>query len=166
MVQRAKQAIDRLIRLEGGYVNDPNDHGGETKYGISKRSYPHLAIKLLTKANAAEIYHHDWWLRYRYGEIMSDEIAFRMLDMAVVAGPRVAAKCLQKAVNKISNAMLAVDGQLGRMTIESVNVLTTSKENEAEVLRVFQKKRVEYFEGLGQPRLLKGWINRVNEPVE
>lgn len=166
MNPRAQRAIDRVIRLEGGYVNDPHDAGGATKYGISSKSYPHLVIRSLTQAQAAEIYHQDWWLRYRYGEINSDEIAFRMLDMAVVAGPKAAGKCLQKAINKVSNSMLAVDGQVGRMTIESVNVLTTSGDQEAELIRVFQKKRIEYFESLNQSRFLKGWINRVNALVE
>ena len=40
--------FEELIGHEGGYVNDPDDRGGETKYGISKLSYPSLDIKNLT----------------------------------------------------------------------------------------------------------------------
>ena len=40
--------IDRLIEREGGYVNHPLDPGGETKYGITKRSYPDLDIQGLS----------------------------------------------------------------------------------------------------------------------
>ena len=45
-------AFDRLIGHEGGYVNNPADPGGETKYGISKRSYPSLNIANLTREMA------------------------------------------------------------------------------------------------------------------
>ena len=41
--------IEVVIKHEGGYVNDPNDLGGETKYGITKRFYPDVDIKNLTK---------------------------------------------------------------------------------------------------------------------
>ena len=46
---------------DGGYTNDPVDPGGETKYGISKRQYPHLDIKNLKLADAHEIYKRDYW---------------------------------------------------------------------------------------------------------
>ena len=53
--------VDRVLSHEGGYVNDPNDPGGETKWGISKRSYPHLDIAALTLEDAQEIYRRDYW---------------------------------------------------------------------------------------------------------
>jgi len=54
-------AIERLLTREGGYVNDPVDRGGETNFGISKRSYPDLDIAKLTKDQAADIYKRDYW---------------------------------------------------------------------------------------------------------
>ena len=51
-----EDAFDRLISHEGGYVNDPLDPGGETKFGISKRSYPTLDIAALTREDARAIY--------------------------------------------------------------------------------------------------------------
>jgi hypothetical protein len=51
-----------VFKWEGGYVNDPDDPGGETKYGISKRAYPDIDIKNLTKAQAKSIYHQDYWI--------------------------------------------------------------------------------------------------------
>lgn len=56
-------AFDLLLTptYEGGYSNDLRDPGGETKYGISKRSYPHLDIKTLTRAQVKPIYRADFW---------------------------------------------------------------------------------------------------------
>ena len=44
-----EQAFARTIGHEGGYVRDKNDPGGETKYGISKRSYPNEDIRELSR---------------------------------------------------------------------------------------------------------------------
>jgi hypothetical protein len=55
------RAIPLILRLEGGYTNHGSDPGGETKYGISKRAYPDLIIKDLTKPQAAVIYRRDYW---------------------------------------------------------------------------------------------------------
>ena len=52
-----------IFEEEGGYVNDPVDPGGETKYGISKRAFPELNIKDLTKEQAAITYYRNYWLR-------------------------------------------------------------------------------------------------------
>jgi hypothetical protein len=54
-------AMQFIFKWEGEYVNDPKDLGGETKYGISKRWYPHLDIKNLTRDQASKIYYKDYW---------------------------------------------------------------------------------------------------------
>ena len=56
-------ARDLLLEVEGGYVNHPNDPGGETKWGISKRAYPKEDIAGLTRERATTIYHQDYWVR-------------------------------------------------------------------------------------------------------
>ena len=47
--------------LKDGYVNDADDPGGETKYGISKAAHPELDIKNLTISQACEVYFNDYW---------------------------------------------------------------------------------------------------------
>ena len=49
------EIIEKVLEHEGGYVNDPKDLGGETKYGITKRFYPDIDIKNLTIEQAKEI---------------------------------------------------------------------------------------------------------------
>ena len=58
-----KIIIEFILKMEGGYVNNQKDPGGETKYGISKRAYPNVDIKNLTKNDAIAIYYRDYWLR-------------------------------------------------------------------------------------------------------
>jgi len=78
--------IPFIMQWEGGYVNNPKDPGGETKYGISKRAYPQLNIADLTQQDAVRIYYDDYW---------SDEwnklglpLAACMLDTAVNMGKK------------------------------------------------------------------------------
>ncbi len=58
-----QRALEFTLQWEGGYVNHPDDPGGETKFGISKRAYPKLNIASLTKEQAASIYLNDYWIR-------------------------------------------------------------------------------------------------------
>jgi lysozyme family protein len=77
--------IAHTLLVEGGYVNHPNDPGGETKYGITKRSYPNLDIKNLTRDEAIEIYHRDFWLRVPSD--LPDGLRWMVFDAAVQHGP-------------------------------------------------------------------------------
>jgi len=92
-------AFDFVLKHEGtNYVNDPNDPGGETKYGISKRSYPNLDIFNLSFENAKSIYYSDFWLKMNCDELESplDICAF---NCAVNCGPSIAYKLLQNSTN-------------------------------------------------------------------
>ena len=53
-----------IFKWEGGYDNDPDDPGGETKYGIDKRSHPEVDIRNLTREGALEIYWRAYWVKY------------------------------------------------------------------------------------------------------
>src|ERR1700730_15046728 len=55
-------SLQFTLKWEGGYVNDPADPGGETKWGISKRAYPNLDIANLTPDQASDIYARDYCL--------------------------------------------------------------------------------------------------------
>ena len=63
------EIIEVVLEHEGGYVNDPDDAGGETKYGIAKRWYPNVDIKNLTKEEAKKIYHMDYWNPAKCNEV-------------------------------------------------------------------------------------------------
>ena len=78
-------AFDRLMGNEGGYSNELNDPGGETKWGISKRSYPDLDIKNLTREQAKAIYLRDFWIRGAMDQL-PPAVAFQVFDFAVNSG--------------------------------------------------------------------------------
>src|SRR5438045_9518054 len=88
------QALALVLRFEGGYVNDEQDPGGETKFGISKRAYPNLDIRNLTPELAGQIYASDYW-----GPSGCDRLtpgmAVVVFDSAVHVGVRRAVAWLQ-----------------------------------------------------------------------
>jgi lysozyme family protein len=114
-------AVEIVLEHEGGYVNDPRDAGGETKYGITKRYYPSLDIKNLTKAKAKEIYKRDYWDANRLGEINSQRIANFALDTVVQHG--YGPKLLQQIVNALRAQKILVDGKIGTETLKAINGL-------------------------------------------
>ncbi len=79
-----EDSIGHILLSEGGYVNDPNDAGGETNFGISKRAYPNIDIKALTREKAIEIYKRDYW--EKLPKSVPNELMFTVFDMAVNAG--------------------------------------------------------------------------------
>jgi len=57
-----RKALKFVLDHEGGYVNDKDDPGGETKWGIAKRYHPELDIKMLLPEQAARIYADEYWV--------------------------------------------------------------------------------------------------------
>lgn len=92
-----QQALDQLLKSEGGYVNDPNDPGGETNLGISKRAYPDLDIASLTPESVAPIYKRDYWDKID-GDLLTSPLNYIAFDCAVNQGVSAAKSILATTV--------------------------------------------------------------------
>ena len=159
--ERFRHAVEFVLKHEGGYVNDPQDPGGETKYGISKRSYPQRDIRNLTREQAIEIYRQDWWDRYGYDRIRSLDVAAKVFDLAVNMGAPAAHRCLQRALHACGQRHVAVDGILGPQTIGAANDVKPR----AALLAALRAEAAAYYRGLVErrPELKRyenGWLNR------
>lgn len=145
-------AIVGVIANEGGYVNNPADPGGETKYGISKRAYPALDIASLTLDDAKAIYHRDYWM---FDGVSNQRIANKLLDMAVNMGKPEAIKLLQRALGFTEQ-----DGVFGPHTLAALN----ATDPDHLVLRLRAHSAVFYAETvLNRPQdkqFLLGWMLR------
>jgi len=89
MEKNFDKAFSLIIGAEGGYVNDPRDPGGETKYGISKKAYPNLDIKNLSLDDAKVIYKRDYWDMIGADDLQA-ELDIAAFDCAVNQGVSVA----------------------------------------------------------------------------
>ena len=148
------EIIEVVLEHEGGYVNDPKDPGGETNFGIAKRSHPDVDIANLTKDGAKEIYKEHYWDKNKV-ESLPEELRHIYFDMCVNQGRGRAVKILQITANA-KGAGLKVDGGLGPKTIGSL------KNVELERVRAY---RIKYYADLvtRKPDLEKfyfGWFRR------
>lgn len=117
-----EQAIKFVLDREGGYTLDPNDLGGETNFGISKRAYPNLDIKNLTIDQAKEIYKRDYWQACKCDELPS-HLSIAVFDAAVNQGVGTSIRMLQSALDVVA------DGIIGDQTISAAfkSSLSTSR---------------------------------------
>ncbi len=129
-------------------MNNPADPGGETKFGISKRSYPHVDIKALTLEGAKQIYRRDFW------EPLGDAhpaIKFQVFDFAVNSGIQTALRKLQAAIG------VADDGYWGPRSAAALKEIELN-----DVLMRFAAYRLEFMAALSVwDKFGRGWVRRV-----
>lgn len=165
------QIIDVTIKAEGGYVNDPADRGGATKYGITERVARANGytgnMRDLPLQTAKDIYKREYAIKPGFADFPS-EVAAELFDTGVNMGTAKATEFLQRAVNALGGAGIAVDGKMGPATRGAVNTYLQSRSNAVsilcKVLNCLQGARyVEIVEkNPTQRRFINGWIaNRV-----
>lgn len=148
------EAFDRLIGHEGGYVDHPDDPGGETNWGVTLRTAREAGytgdMRDLTREQAREIYRVAYWGRARCEEF-DGAIAFQLFDAAVNHGVGNAIRFLQRA------AGVADDGVIGPVTMKAVKSMAVT-----DVLARFNAERLEFYTQLSTwPTFGRGWARRV-----
>lgn len=134
---RFYDSLKFTINWEKGYVNDPKDPGGETKWGISKTFHPNEDIKNLTPERAAEIYYLEYW-QPSGANFLQYPLCAVVFDTAVLCGVGRAVRWLRESKG-------------------DPNVLVNLRRNH-HVDRVKQKPN--------QKKFLVGWLNRTNDLIK
>ena len=142
--------VERVLDNEGGYSNSPLDPGGETRWGISKRAYPNVDIRNLTREGAIGIYRRDYWDRVG-GDQLDPAVAFQVFDAAVNHGIGNAVRWLQRA------AGVADDGIVGPVTHAAIRRMQP-----AALLLRFNAVRLRFYAQLSTFSAFgRGWANRI-----
>lgn len=160
------KAFEELIGIEGGYVNDPTDRGGETKYGISKRAYPNLDIRNLSLAQAKQIYYTDYWKASGADQVLKYDLALELFDTAVNMGTSIARKFLQQSLNLMNRngtnfPDLFVDGAIGPNTLKAYRSV-----DDRILLKVLNGLQFCRYKEIcekdpSQEKYFNGWMKRV-----
>jgi len=174
---RFEQAFKITERNEGGYANNPADHGGETYAGIARNFWPNWsgwaiidAAKRTTKtaplinqyaktngidAHVAKFYKQNFWDVNKLDLFNDQQLANNVYDFGVNSGTKKAAKVLQQAL-KIKD-----DGIIGNQTLAAVNAY-----NGKDLYNLYNGARTEFYNRLAsqspdQHQFLKSWLSRV-----
>ncbi|MEO0665649.1 MAG: holin-associated N-acetylmuramidase [Pseudomonadota bacterium] len=126
-MQTVRQIAEEIVVREGGYVNDPDDPGGATNYGVTIHTMRRLGLDLdgdgavtsadvrrLTRAQAVDIFLKHYFEGPRLGDL-PEPLQATVFDMQVNAGAN-AIRILQRLLNKLGQAV-SVDGALGPQTL-------------------------------------------------
>lgn len=147
-------AIERVLGHEGGYVNHPSDPGGETNWGVTKRTASANGYKgdmrKMTRDQAKEIYRKAFWQRYGCDD-MPFAVAYQYFDACVNHGYGNAARFLQRALGVL------VDGSVGPITRAAL-----AKADVSDTVRKFNGERMAFYAKLRTFDVFgRGWLNRV-----
>ena len=132
-----------VLRMEGGYANNPYDRGGATNKGITHKTYdsyrkskglPTQSVRNISDAEVRDIYYRNYYLASGADKIKDRRLALVLFDTAVNMGVSAAKKLLNES-----------GGDYNRF-----NQLRRSRYQ-----RIASKG--------GQKRFLKGWLNRTNQ---
>jgi lysozyme family protein len=156
-------ALQLVLNFEGGYTDDPADHGGATNKGIIQTEYdayktslhsPTQSVKYISDAEVRDIYYKKYWLVASCDKLPVgiDTLQF---DAAVNVGPVQAAKFLQRAVG------VKDDGVIGNQTLSAINIADPKV-----LIKKVCLSRINFYidlviKDVTQLKFLKGWINRV-----
>lgn len=156
-----EHAARYTLEEEGGFSDDPDDPGKETKYGISKRSFPEIDIHSLTKEDAKNIYRDVYWEKPGFSKIPDDTLAVKTFDTGVNMGTRAAGRLLQRALNDVSPELqLTDDGHVGPKTLAA-----TTRVDAQDLLNAYVKRIKKRYGDVVEARptsakYLRGWIKR------
>ena len=183
-MNRFDECVNVVVGFEGGYVNDPDDRGGETNYGITASTLNsaknkgwipfNVTIQNIQLEHAKIIYKKGYWDAVQ-ADSLPHPLDLIMFDSAINHGPSVAVKLLQKSLNTLlPYTELKVDGIIGPLTLRAVRDYeglqdvpgSHNKSNIRYLCIDVLMNRIELYLSIvmnnkSQEKFLKGWLNRV-----
>jgi lysozyme family protein len=168
-----EKAIAKVLRNEGGYVNDPSDPGGETYKGISRKNFgkwdgwtnidakkkngnfpSNLESDLELQEKVNHFYETEFWNKVGGANIVDEDIAFAIFDFAVNAGTGVSKVIAQKVLD------LEPDGIFGKETLKKLNEVDKEK-----FIAMFTLGKIARYVSIAEKnkalkKYIFGWVKR------
>jgi lysozyme family protein len=161
---RFEECLKRILKHEGGFVNDPLDSGGMTNLGVTKRVWEEFVghpvseadMRALTPEKVGKLYKQRYW-NSAYCEVLPKGLDYVVFDFAINAGTGRSVKTLQSAIGVVA------DGVIGPRTMAAINGA-----NAKDLVAKFSDARTDFYQGIvarkpDQARFIRGWLNRVEE---
>ena len=166
---KVSELVPHILKWEGGYVNDPDDLGGETNKGVTFKTYklykkkrglpePSLGdLMRLSDEEFEDILKTMYWNACKADFIESQSVANAIVDWAWHSGTATAVKEIQKVLN------VTADGVIGNVTLAAIN-----SRSPLPLFGAIQQARIAYLERICNARpanqkFMKGWLRRVHD---
>jgi lysozyme family protein len=171
-----KQAVQKTLIHEGGYVNNPFDAGGETYRGVSRKNWPnwsgwdiidsyksHPSFPKILDSDTRlqsliiEFYREGYW-KDLYSQLTDQSLAEKLFDMGVLFGVKTAVKMLQ--ISMTNEIGLVSDGIFGPNTLAAVN-------QSSDLLPGYRTTLIQHVINIinlkqDQSTFVNGWVTRIN----
>ena len=164
MNDRFMECLARVLKHEGGYVNDPLDNGGRTNLGVTQRVWEEWVghpvseadMKALTPEKVAPMYKMKYW-NAAYCEKLPKGLDYVVFDAAIMSGTGRSTKMLQQAIGVVA------DGVIGPRTMAAIN-----DADPKDLVTKFSDARADFYQGIvarkpDQARFIRGWLNRTED---
>ena len=183
-----KKAYKKIMLIEGGYVNDKQDLGGETYKGVSRKYNPDwngwelvdfykgrsdfpkiLDLDESLKDRVKSLYKKLYWDKFQGDKIQYQNITNKMFDISVNIGVNRAVKFLQIALNALNNSrdidLLEEDSKFGNKT--NIALIYWADKYCLDILKMLNLQQGNHYmnrvkEDSTQKRFIRGWLSRVN----
>jgi lysozyme family protein len=172
------EALNIVLKHEGGYAFIPGDRGGETYRGISRVNWPNwpgwpiidqnkplknnqiIENRLLDKL-VSNFYFDNFWVKINADQL-PPTIRPLVFDFAVNSGTGTAVKNFQKVLIDTTGQTISIDGKIGPQTIALAN-----KVEPKLLFENYKNARLQFFNKIvannpEQKKFLKGWLRRLN----
>lgn len=162
-----EKALVPLLQAEGGFVDDPDDSGGATNFGITQAVYDRYrrskglkerSVKVISQEEVSEIYYTNYWIKAKCHKL-PDKLDLVHFDSAVNHGVGQAGKLLQGCVGA------KVDGVIGPKTLLAISKVPVNK-----VVIRYVVSRYEFYGMLAkkpnQLKFLRQWMIRLRHLLE
>lgn len=154
----------KLMKYEGGFVNDKDDKGGATNRGITLTTYKAFFgqnktvedLKHISDAEVIKILKSSYWDKIQADNIVNQSVAEILVDYLYNSGVG--------RITKIQELLgVVADGQFGAKSLEALN-----SHNQEELFNQIKEHRINFFQAIviknpAQSKFLKGWLNRIND---
>jgi lysozyme family protein len=174
------ETLNFIIQNEGGYVNNPNDRGGPTNFGVTQATLSNYLgrqasieeVRNMTVETAKEIFTRNYIVGPRIDSLPAPIVPV-VADASVLYGPRRAIMFVQRVINSAGFGPIDVDGVIGPMTRDKAaqcygNGTINQSAMGPMMINAIVYERNSFNERIvandpTQQIFLQGWRNRANK---
>ena len=172
MSQTIEEMLNTILKHEGGFVNDPDDRGGATNFGVTQATYSEWLgrkatvdeVRRMDIDTAKEIYRANYYFKPRINGFPEPSQA-QIFDCAVNHGQKRAIKFVQTVVNLADIELIVVDGLNGPKTMKAAE--RAYEAMGGYFINAIADERIDFYHRIvahnsSQKKFLKGWLRRAN----